>query len=64
MVRTVVGVVLALLGALWITQGTGAMKGSAMSGHGQYTILGIVVAVIGIACVVWGVRARGQRRDA
>ncbi|WP_329454212.1 hypothetical protein [Streptomyces sp. NBC_01497] len=60
MIRTVVGVVLILLGGLWISQGTGVMKGSMMSGHGQYTWLGIVVALLGIAGVVWGLRARGR----
>ncbi|GHJ41973.1 hypothetical protein [Streptomyces sp. TS71-3] len=64
MVRIVAGVVLFLLGALWISQGTGAMKGSMMSGHGQYTVLGIVVALIGIACALWGWRARGRRGNA
>jgi hypothetical protein len=34
------------------------MKGSMMSGHGQYTALGIIVVLIGIACALWGWRAR------
>jgi protein-S-isoprenylcysteine O-methyltransferase Ste14 len=63
MVRTVVGVVMILLGGLWISQGTGAVQGSMMSGHGQYTALGVVVVLLGVACVLWGWRSRGSKRD-
>jgi hypothetical protein len=64
MVRVVVGVLLILLGGLWIGQGTGAVQGSMMSGHAQYAVLGGVVALIGVGCILWGVRARGRKRDA
>jgi protein-S-isoprenylcysteine O-methyltransferase Ste14 len=63
MIRTVVGVVLVLLGGLWISQGSGAMKGSMMSGHGQYTVLGVVVALVGVALIVWRWRTRGRGHD-
>jgi K+-transporting ATPase A subunit len=63
-VRGVVGVVLLVLGVLWTAQGTGAMKGSMMSGHGQYTALGIVVGLVGIACLVWAWRVRGRGHTA
>lgn len=59
-VRGIVGVVLIVLGGVWIAQGTGAMKGSMMSGHGQYTALGVIVALVGIACLFWSWRVRGQ----
>jgi protein-S-isoprenylcysteine O-methyltransferase Ste14 len=62
-IRTVVGVVLVLLGGLWISQGSGAVKGSMMSGHGQYTVLGVVVALVGVALIVWGWRTRGRGHD-
>ncbi len=63
-VRAVVGVVLCALGGVWIAQGVGALKGSMMSGHGQYAVLGAVVAALGVACLVWAWRSRGRGRSA
>lgn len=60
-IRSVVGVVLCALGALWIAQGTGAVSGSMMSGHGQYAVLGVIVVLIGVALLVWSWRIRGRR---
>jgi Na+/melibiose symporter-like transporter len=48
----VVGVVLCLIGALWVGQGTGAVHGSAMTGHSQWTYIGIVLIVLGVAALV------------
>jgi Na+/melibiose symporter-like transporter len=59
--RGIVGVVLCLVGALWIAQGTGAMHGSGMSGHGQYTVLGVVLVVIGLVFLAWALRVRRSR---
>jgi hypothetical protein len=56
--RVIGGVVLALVGILWIAQGLGAAKGSAMTGHPVYAVLGLVVLVLG----VWLIRAGLQRR--
>jgi hypothetical protein len=47
-IRLVVGVVLSALGVLWIAQGTGAAKGSMMSGHPAYAGLGVVVLIVGL----------------
>jgi hypothetical protein len=46
--RAIGGALLTLVGVLWILQGVNVIGGSGMSGHGQYAVLGIVVAVIGI----------------
>jgi hypothetical protein len=64
LVRGIGGIVLLVLGAVWIAQGTGAMSGSAMSGHGQYALLGVVVALIGLFLLVqaWRVRNRDPRQ--
>jgi hypothetical protein len=32
-----------------------------MSGHGQYTLLGIAVLLIGVALLVWAARIRKSR---
>ena len=61
--RLIGGVVLVLLGLLWIGQGVDLITGSGMSGHGRYAVLGIVVALAGL-WLLWGVlkaRARAQR---
>ena len=64
--RAIAGIVLVLVGALWIGQGVGAVHGSAMSGHHQYAGLGVVVVVLGIALLAWAaaVRRRGSAGSA
>jgi K+-transporting ATPase A subunit len=59
--RGIIGVVLCLVGALWVAQGTGAIRGSVMSGHGGYAVLGAIVIVIGFALLVWADRVRRSR---
>lgn len=54
----VVGVVLALLGLVWTLQGFDVLQGSSMSGTTTWSIIGPVVAVIGVALAVLGVRGR------
>jgi hypothetical protein len=61
LIRGIGGVILCLLGATWIAQGTGGMSGSSMSGHGQYAVLGVVVALVGIYLLVQAWRVRGRR---
>jgi len=51
-----------LAGLVWIGQGTNLISNSKlMSGHGQYTLLGIVVLVIGLALIVWAAHIRKAR---
>jgi hypothetical protein len=45
----IVGVVLLLLGLLWALQGAGVVGGSFMSGKTMWLVIGIVVAVVGLA---------------
>lgn len=57
--RGIIGVVLCLAGLVWIGQGTNALSNSKlMSGHGQYTALGVVVLLIGLVFLVWADRVR------
>ena len=46
-VLDIVGGLLTLIGLVWILQGVNVLQGSMMSGHAQYAVLGLVVAVIG-----------------
>lgn len=59
-IRGIVGVVLCLVGAVWIAQGTNALHGSGMSGHGQGAVIGAVFVLIGLAVLAWAWR-RAQR---
>jgi Na+/melibiose symporter-like transporter len=59
-IRGTVGVVLCLVGAIWIAQGTNALHGSGMSGHGQWTAIGAVFVLIGLVVLAW-VWRRPQR---
>jgi hypothetical protein len=59
--RLIGGVVLVLVGALWIAQGLGAAKGSAMTGHPVYAVLGAAVVVVGGWLVSAGLRRRAQQ---
>jgi hypothetical protein len=59
--RGVAGVVVCLVGAIWIAQGTGAWHGSAMSGHGHYAVLGAAAVVIGLGLIMWANQVRRRR---
>jgi drug/metabolite transporter (DMT)-like permease len=66
--RGIVGIVLCFVGLVWIGQGTNALSNSKlMSGHGQYTLLGIGVLLVGLVLLVWAVRIRkravGEQAD-
>ena len=53
----IAGGVLTALGALWILQGTGVLKGSTMTGEGAWLWTGIVVAAVGLLVLTRGLRA-------
>lgn len=54
----VIGAVLALMGAVWGLQGIGVLPGSVMSGVTLWAVVGPIVALVGVALIVWGVRSR------
>jgi hypothetical protein len=55
------GVIVALAGLLFTLQGTGVMKGSAMSNSTFWAVAGPVVLLVGLAVAGVGVRG-GTRR--
>ena len=50
----IVGIVLVLLGLLWVLQGSNVIGGSVMSGQSMWLWIGIVVAIVGLVVLVWG----------
>lgn len=49
---------LCLIGAVWIAQGTNVLHGSGMSGQGMWAVIGVIVALVGLALLVFAWRAR------
>ena len=56
---TIVGLLLVLVGIVWILQGANILGGSVMSGQSQWLYIGIVVALVG-AGITFLVRRRPQ----
>jgi hypothetical protein len=60
--RVVGGVLLLLIGGLWILQGSGATGASGgMNGKSQWLLIGVVVAVVGLLLLVAGIRRLRSR---
>ena len=53
-----IGCLIAVMGVIWTLQGLGYIGGSVMSGVTLWAVVGPVVAVIGLAITVWGLRGR------
>jgi hypothetical protein len=43
-------------GAVWILQGSGVLPGSFMTGQRMWLIIGIVIAIVGLALAYNGIR--------
>jgi hypothetical protein len=59
-VLVTIGVIIAVLGAIFTLQGLGYIGGSAMTGSTLWAVLGPIIAVAGIVIAVFGIR-RGRR---
>ncbi len=56
--RGIIGVILALVGIVFIGQGSNLIHGSEMSGQGLWLGIGCVLLVIGITLIGWAWRSR------
>ena len=56
--RGIGGVLLCLVGAVWIAQGINVLHGSGMSGQGKWAVIGGVVLVAGLALLASAWRTR------
>ena len=54
----VAGVLLLLVGVVWILQGINVLPGSFMTGQTKWAVYGTITAVIGIALIVLSRRGR------
>lgn len=52
------GVIVVLLGLLFMFQGLGVVKGSSMTNSNFWAVAGPVIAVVGLVLVVRGIRRR------
>src|ERR1017187_4305767 len=63
-VLVVVGVVIAIAGAVWALQGLGVIGGSFMSGATVWAVIGPVVALAGLAIAAVGLPTRTRAAGA
>ena len=57
----VIGGIAILAGGVWILQGAGVLPGSFMTGQRMWLIIGIIVAVVGVALAYNGIRRPARR---
>ncbi len=62
-VLVVVGVIIALMGVVWVLQGAGILLGSFMSNDPTWLWTGIVTVGVGLALLVLGLRLPGRARE-
>ena len=56
MLMTIAGVLLVLMGGVWILQGINVLPGSFMTGQTKWAVYGALTAVAGIVLIVMGRR--------
>ena len=59
MPMTIAGVLLVLMGGVWILQGINVLPGSFMTGQTKWAVYGAITLVIGIALIVLARRGPG-----
>ena len=53
-----VGVIVLLLGAVWLLQGVGILPGSVMTGQSFWAIMGAILIVVGAVLCFFGLRRK------
>lgn len=54
-IRLLLGLLLVLVGLVWIGQGIGLIGSSFMSGDPAWAVIGLLTLGIGIVLVAWGI---------
>jgi len=57
----ILGVIAIFAGGLWILQGSGVLPGSFMTGQRMWLIIGIIVAIVGLALAYNGIRRSARQ---
>ncbi len=61
--RLVGGVLIGLVGLVWLGQGLNLIKGSFMTGQAQWAVIGVVLILVA-AWLLWSaIQQRGAQRD-
>jgi hypothetical protein len=60
-VLSVIGILLVLMGGVWIMQGVNILPGSFMTGQTQWAAYGAIAVIAGIAMLVLANRRRAPR---
>jgi hypothetical protein len=50
--RIVVGVLMCVVGGVWFFQGIGVLEGSFMTGQGFWTVVGVILFLVGLRMVL------------
>ena len=58
----VIGIIFALMGAVWALQGLNVFTQGAMAGHLRWTAIGGVLFVVGIVLILVGALRRSGKR--
>ena len=57
-ILVIVGVLVGLVGIVWIGQGIGLIPGSFMTNDIKWAVIGAVMLVVGVGLIVWDTRRR------
>ncbi len=52
-VLTIVGILMVLMGGVWILQGVNVLPGSFMTGRPEWAVRGMLVALVGLALLAY-----------
>ncbi len=56
--KMAIGAIVIIVGLVWIAQGLNIIRGSGMSGHPTFSVLGLILVVVGGWLLVSAQRAR------
>ena len=62
-VTNIIAVLMILVGAVWFLQGINVIGGSVMTGQSQWTLIGGIAFVIGIAMLIFANRKKASPPD-
>jgi uncharacterized integral membrane protein len=60
-VLIVLGILLLILGVLWVLQGTNLIELGQMAGHRRWIAIGGLCGIIGIVLIIIGARLKGKK---